>query len=335
MGLKIAMVTPYKVKCGIFTYSENLIEALVKFGVEVYVLRLPRFGRKTKEMLQNVAGKARNLEVDCLHVQHEYGLYKGLEDSFYAVLKSIGKPVISTMHSTGNWTLDGIVSKYSSRVIVHNKFCQRRFTGSSIIIPHGCKPVTCPPKEECRKNWNIHPLDVPVVGYAGFISEYKGLEFLIEAMSKVKAALLIGGGWHVEAETTYIRMMREKSLKLLPKKCEWLGYIPDDQLSSFYGSLDVVVYPSRFSTESGALLMALSHGKPVIASNLPPFKEKEKLGALMTFKTVKDLTRKIKRLLKDEELRRKLEEGAKRYAKETSWQVVAQKHVELYKEVCG
>ncbi len=333
MGLKIAMVTPWRVRCGIFSYSENLIEALVKHDVEVYVLRLPRFGGKTKELLQNVAEKARHVEVDCVHVQHEYGLYKGLEDSFYAVLKGIGKPIISTVHASGNFPLDALISNYSSRVIVHNKFCQRRFSGLSIIIPHGCKPVTCPPKEECRKNWDIQPLDAPVVGYAGFISEYKGLEFLIEAMSKVKAGLLIGGGWHVEAETMYIRMLREKSLKLLPKKCEWLGYIPDDRLSSFYGGLDVVVYPSRFSTESGALLMALSHGKAVISSNLSPFKSKEKEGALITFRGVKDLTRKIKRLLKDEELRRKLEEGAKAFARKNSWENVAQQHIRLYKEL--
>jgi glycosyltransferase involved in cell wall biosynthesis len=97
--------------------------------------------------------------------------------------------------------------------------------------------------------------------------------------------------------------------------------------------MDIVVYPSKYSTESGALLTAISHGKAVIASNVSPFREKEKQGALMTFKDVNDLTRKIKKLLKDDELRHDLEEGAKKYAIENEWTVAAKKHIELYESL--
>jgi len=79
--------------------------------------------------------------------------------------------------------------------------------------------------------------------------------------------------------------------------------------------------------------MALSHGKAVIASNVAPFREKEKQGALMTFKTVKDLRRKIKRLLKDDSLRVSYEKGAWEYAKKTSWPRIAELHLSLYQDV--
>jgi glycosyltransferase involved in cell wall biosynthesis len=97
--------------------------------------------------------------------------------------------------------------------------------------------------------------------------------------------------------------------------------------------MDILIYPSIYATESGALLTAISHGKAVIASNVSPFKEKEKQGALMTFKGVDDLTRKIKKLLKNDELRHKLEGGAKAYAESVSWNNIAQKHIELYESV--
>jgi glycosyltransferase involved in cell wall biosynthesis len=148
-----------------------------------------------------------------------------------------------------------------------------------------------------------------------------------------KAALLIAGGWHTETDTPYIMTLKQKSLEVLPSRCQWVGYIPDERLSAAYGAMDVVVYPSRYATESGALIMALGYGKAVLASNIEPFKEKEKVGALMTFKGVRDLTRKIKRLLKDEELRRQLEEGAKKYCEETSWNKIAEKHIALYKQL--
>ncbi|GAH39792.1 unnamed protein product [marine sediment metagenome] len=173
------------------------------------------------------------------------------------------------------------------------------------------------------------------MGYVGFISPYKGLDRVIEAMTKIPdAGLLIGGGWHTAgAETRYIEDLKRDSLETLPGRCQWLGYVPDERLSTVYGAMRIVVYPSRMITESGALLMALSHGKAVIASDLRAVREKRKLGALMTFKSVADLRRKIKRLLKDGEARRELEEGAREYAEKNSWSSVAERHLGLYEEV--
>jgi len=97
--------------------------------------------------------------------------------------------------------------------------------------------------------------------------------------------------------------------------------------------MSIFVYPSHFATESGALLTALSHGRAVIASDLPPFKEKEEVGALMTFSDLDDLREKIRLLLKDEDVRRELEAGARKYTEENSWNKVAEKHFELYKHI--
>jgi glycosyltransferase involved in cell wall biosynthesis len=189
--------------------------------------------------------------------------------------------------------------------------------------------------DECKRALGIDPR-IPVVGYQGFISPPKGVEQLIEAMVDVReAALLVGGGWFVGEETQYLMSLKQWSLNVLKGRCQWLGYVPDETLATVYGAMNVFVYPSRFATESGALLTALSHGKAVIASNVPPFKEKEKLGALMTFKDVEDLKRKIKRLLRDEVLRHRLEEGARKFAEQNSWAPVAEKHLSLYQHILG
>jgi len=109
--------------------------------------------------------------------------------------------------------------------------------------------------------------------------------------------------------------------------------VPDDELSMAYGAMDVVVYPSVYATESGALLMALSHGKAVIANRLPPFREKEKLGALTTFRGVNSLVKKIRKVLRNDEYRASLEAGARVYAEEHSWSKVAEQHIDLYEEL--
>jgi len=335
MGLRIGVVTPWAVKCGISSYSRDLTEALAELDVESYIVRLPRFGFKFPEVFNAVAESIPLDKVDLVHVQHEYGLYNNLEGGFYGVLRRLRKPVVTTMHAIGNWSVDRVIAEVSDRVIVHNEFCFRRFAfpEKTSIIPHGCNSVECPPPEEARRLLGIPP-EVPVVGYLGFISTYKGLEVLIEAMKEVpKAALLIGGGWHAGPDTSYITNLKNRSMEVLEGRCMWLGFVPDASLPNAYGAMSIVVYPSMFATESGALLTAMGHGKAVIASSLPPFKEKEEVGALMTFEGLEDLREKIRFLLEDDGARSKLKEGARRYVEENSWKNVAEQHLKFYEEL--
>jgi len=333
MGLKIAILTPFAQRCGIASYSRDLCNALAEQGVDVYVVRTPRLGVKTVELLTDVAERVPFKKVDLIHVQHEYGLFQGLEESFYRILKLYEKPIVSTMHAIGNFIIDPIIADNSNLLITHNKFCKKKLGHPSKIIPHGCKPTKCQPSKESKMAYAIPP-EVSIVGYCGFISPYKGLDLLIEAMEKVpNAALLVGGGWHAGPDTQYITRLKERSLTSLEGRCQWIGYVPDEMLSTAYGAMDIVCYGSKISTESGALLMALSHGKATIASSIAPFREKEKARALITFKNVKDLRRKIKKLLKDDDARKELEAGARAYAEENSWESVAKLHIAEYERV--
>jgi hypothetical protein len=98
-----------------------------------------------------------------------------------------------------------------------------------------------------------------------------------------------------------------------------------------FGAQDVVLFCHHHASESGSLLTALSYGKCCLTSRLPPFKEKEKIGVLQTYRDVPDMVRKLKRLLTDETLRRKFEEAAHNYAESVRWYPnVAQAHVSLY-----
>ena len=333
--MKIAMITTWRCKCGIASYSQNLVNALAELGHEVCVVRMPRFGHKTEETMRNIVNKIPVDKIDIIHVQHEYGLYQSLDEQFFSMLSSINKPIVTTAHAVGQIHLDAFMAKVSDKVIVHNKFCFKRYSfPNGVIIPHGASPLSCPPppKSQCKNSLGINP-KIPIIGYLGYISNYKGIEILIQAMIDVpKVALLIGGGWHTEEETQYIYKLKAFTLEHLPNRCQWLGFVSDEDLSRVYGAMDILVYPSRFATESGALITALSHRKAVIASGLRPFKEKEKKGVLETFKDAKDLTQKIQRLLKNPEQIKMLETNARKFSEETSWNNVAQQHIQLYKK---
>ena len=336
--ISIALITPWHRRCGIASYSENLAKALADLGVDVHVVRLHRFSTKDKEYYEDLATKIPIDKVELVHCQHEYGLFQGKESTFYSYLKALGKPIVTTAHATGVpglWLTDRLISTLSDRVIVHNEFCASKFGFPSVIIPHGATPTRPMDRGRARRMLKI-PHDGGMVGYCGFLSPTKGLEDLIEAVSKVKGVgLMVGGGWHVvgtEADE-YRVQLEQAALKLLKKRHGFLDYVPDEDLGMLYGAVDLVVYPARNMSESGALIMALSHGKACIARDLDPVKEREELGVLATFSDVKELARKIRYLLKHGEERERLEQAAKRYTEETSWRNVAGRHIELYREL--
>jgi glycosyltransferase involved in cell wall biosynthesis len=337
--MKICMITPWQVKCGVASYSKDLSKALANRGHEIYITRLPRFGEKTPDILKRVIDNV-VLDCDLVHVQHEYGLYQAYNVEFFSSLREVGLPIVTTFHAVGNFEVDGPIQDISAKSIVHNKFCFNNLPmkEKAVIIPHGCNaPITCPPVEECKSSLGIPDPRIPVIGYCGYISAYKGLETLIDAVCGIEnVGLLIAGGTHTGPDSEYMFALKRRTLEVLPNRCRWMGYVEPQDLPKMYGSMDVVVYPSRFVSESGALLMALTYQKAVIASELPPIVEKEDRGALKTFKDVEDLRNVLLDVLNpNTDLKRKLEVGAKYYALQVAWPKIAELHEDLYRDVIG
>ena len=325
--MRIAMISPYQVKCGIFTYSRDLYTALAKHDVETYIISWPRFGHKTQALVENVTRKIPK-DVDLIHVQHEYGLFAGHDALFYDGLKAHDKPIVTTMHAVGNNVVDRIVSVGSDKVIVHNDYCKRVFLDKSTIIHHGCLSVDPMPVEKAKKIMGI-PTKLPIIGYVGFISQHKGIDDIILAVEPIEeAGVVIGGGWHQGTDTDYMNMLKELGNQRLGGRIQWTGFVEENRLSTVYGCMDIVVVASRFATESGALLTAMAHGKPIIARNLPPFKEKN----LLTFDNAVDLSARISEVL-DNNLLEKMGAESMAYARDNSWEIIAAQHKKLYKSL--
>ena len=333
--MDVCMISPWAVKCGIFTYSRQLSLALAQLNHRIYITRLNRFGRKTVEYFETLATR-RIPKVDLIHVQAEYGLFQGGEGAFYTRLRQMQEltPLVTTAHATGNPIPDQIVAENSDAVIVHNEYCKRRFTHECTVIPHGIQPRKCVDKVEAKKKLGIDP-DTPVVALFGFISPYKGYEAAIRTVSLEfpDVKLLVVGGWHVDVDTVYIQGLKNMAEQFAPGQSIWLGWTPDEDLPTFFGACDACLYPNKFISESGALLTMIGFGKCVLATALEPNRERQQKGALMTYKSEGELTKNLEKLLTDPDLRRKYEEGAKRLAEENSWENVAKQHLELYEDL--
>lgn len=98
---------------------------------------------------------------------------------------------------------------------------------------------------------------------------------------------------------------------------------------------DVCVIPSDYESFGLIALEAEASGVPVIASECGGLKyllEERKTGLFLKERTTKEIAEKIIYLLRDDGLRKQMGENAKEIARNFSWQVVADKLLEVYEE---
>lgn len=115
------------------------------------------------------------------------------------------------------------------------------------------------------------------IGFAGRISHEKGIEYLVQSIKrlyiKYKNIVFVAAGPYgkdVVGENNYYKKIIEL-LKRYKIKYLFLGNLNNNQLTTFYKSINVLVLPSINQTEAFGMVQAeaMLCGTPVIASNLP------------------------------------------------------------------
>lgn len=230
---------------------------------------------------------------DILHVQFMPFLERGLpfELWFMKLVQQLGIRVVYTVHNlTPQNSPDSHRDVYerayrnADMLICHGEEARTQliqdFHIPSVkikVIPHGPlfaeKPDVSP--REARFRLGLAP-DEPLVASLGVISEYKGIPFLLDAWKSVVTSGTMGR--LLVAGTGDPRLLAAISTKVVAENLEssvdlWLRFIPVEQLPLLYQAADILVYPYMNCTTSGALLTGLNYGKPIVATNLPFFRE--------------------------------------------------------------
>jgi rhamnosyl/mannosyltransferase len=164
----------------------------------------------------------------------------------------------------------------------------------------------------------------PVVAFVGRLNYYKGVEYLIDAMSDVDATLLVAGDGKRRSA-----LERRASERGVADRVQFLGYVSEDALASVYRTADVFVLPSVASSEAFGIvqLEAMARGVPVVNTSLPTgvpwVSQHEETGFTVPPGDASALAEAITRLLEDES--RRLEYGAK--ARERVEQIFTQEQM--------
>ncbi len=203
------------------------------------------------------------------------------------------------------------------------------------LIPHGVPQSQPIDQEMAKKMLGLNGFKV--VLYFGYITRYKGIDILIKAFKKIegsKFVLLLGGAPHprLKNDPEYLKFWNSVNEEMSEdSRIKFVGFIPDQILSTYISASDVVVFPyvASFST-GGPMNITLGHHRPIIASCVSSFSDMLPAAAVFKTGSVADLYLVLSKALMDDAFRLELSECTRGIADDRSWEKVAQTTAELY-----
>jgi len=256
---------------------------------------LPRRALKLMEALVNLSALTVRFLVsppDVIHVQFLPMLkwHLPLDLWFLKFCRNRGSRIVLTVHdvlphNTGETYKPTFLQLYQQvdRIICHSEHI-RTLLGTEFsvpenkisVIPHGPFFYDLPAARpgQTSPSLEVEPHGVQVL-WQGIISPYKGVDLLLRAWKEVEAhdgdcrLAIVGTG-----APELLEQIRDQVKVLGLKRVELqLRFISTQELVALYRTADIVVYPYRAITTSGALATGLALGKTIVASDLPVFRE--------------------------------------------------------------
>lgn len=165
-------------------------------------------------------------------------------------------------------------------IVLEEEFKDRlaKITNSSkiTVIPHGVDTnIKSVDRALEREKLGIKK-DEFVILYFGYLTWYKGVDFLIKALKDIttinnrKIKLVIAGGESfTQKEKSHYKIFINMVKRLLNTNTNIIqtGFVDEVNITAVFESSDLVVLPYRtFMSSSGPLSLAISHKKPFILS---------------------------------------------------------------------
>jgi glycosyltransferase involved in cell wall biosynthesis len=268
-------------------YQSSLADSLAKEGVSV------RLGTATRFLRTLGAGMKRgNPDILHLHWAHPYILANTrvttLIKSVVFILQLLvvrirGVKIVWTIHNITNHegrfvSLElffcRIIARLCNKIIAHSPSAKSevmnayRISVDSLVtvVTHGSYISNYPntvTRGEARTQLELDIGDTVFLCF-GRIRSYRGVPELIEAFEKLaapRAKLLIVGSPHSSeiAEDILKRCERNDNIKTV------LQFVPDHEIQIYMNASDIVVLPYKDILTSGAVVLAMSFAKPIIA----------------------------------------------------------------------
>lgn len=348
-------------QCGLATFTSSLRDALMAHeGDEGLVVRLvERPGARPggDVVAQIVAGDRAGLhrgvvrlnDCDVVIVQHEYGIYGGLDgEDILPLLDGLCVPSIVVLHTVllsptqhQREVLEAVVAKADAVVTMTVTGRDRLAAGYDVdirkvrIIAHGAP--TMPPAT--ARTAAVFRSGRPIVLTWGLLGPGKGIEWGIDAMAQLRdldATYVVAGQTHPKVALregqAYRSALQERARLLgLGATVTFDGrYRDPEALAALVQSADVVLLPydSVDQVTSGVLIEAVAAGKPVVATRFPHAVELlgESAGILVTHRSPDDIAAALRTLITQGDLAARMAHAAAAKAPRLLWPAVAERY---------
>lgn len=310
-------------------------------------------GRKGEAVIDafRAARRAKALAPDVIHLHST----NTSAVAYLQALRGVKAALVATTHVVtphepvaSQQAVYGRIHRLPDRLIAHsNKDRQRLLEEFRIapektaVVPHGdygffADVAADADPARARAALGI-PAPAPTVLFFGYLRPYKGLDLLLDAWPMIAgqypdARLLIAGD-PVRLSADEQRALRERADAL--GATHRFEYIPLDAVASWFAAADLLVLPYRNISQSGVLYLALALGVPVVATAVgawPEMLTNNENALLVPPEDVGELAGAVSRALGDARLRARLSEGGRRLAAEHSWDRIAIKTEQVFKE---
>jgi len=237
-----------------------------------------------------------------------------------------------------DWLSTLSYSNLADRIVVNSEFMRNNVVSwyrlnrdKVVVIPNGVNL-----KMFTESNDRVVLEGDPSLLYVGHLSRLKGVDILFRAVSKLSSDLpnmklhLVGNG----NIPSFAALSKKEGIE---KYVIFHNWVNPSKIPSYYKSADICIFPSRHEGFGIVILEAMASGIPVIASDIPSFREivsNEIDGRLFKSEDVDSLSKEIIALYQDPYLRKELTHNALEKVTKYSWEKIAEKYISLYKNLC-
>jgi glycosyltransferase involved in cell wall biosynthesis len=205
------------------------------------------------------------------------------------------------------------------------------------VIPHGAFDYLTKLPEENPLPPELEGAKGPVILSFGLLRPYKGIENLLEAYGRVRAAVPADVElWIVGNPRMDVDQLRKQADATGGRVRFVTRFVDDAEIPAIFRRADLLVLPYLDAEHSGVLYTGLAFGKPMVLSAVGGFPEVAETGAarLVPPGDVAALAAALEELVGDDAARFELAAAATRAAAGPfSWDEAARQTLDLYREL--